>query len=102
MQEFLWGALAMSAWIGGLFFFRFWWLARDRLFLYFSFAFWILAANWLCLVLSPRADEATHWVYLLRVVAFALIIAGILDKNRRVRAGDANRSDLAESTSEKP
>lgn len=100
LQEFLWGALSMSAWVAGLFFHRLWRLGRDRLLLFFSFAFWILALNWLCLALADPANEATHWVYILRVVAFALIIVAIVDKNRRVRSADesarapASRDDV--------
>ena len=37
-----WGALAMACWVAGLFFLRFWRLSRDRLFVFFVLAFWLL------------------------------------------------------------
>jgi hypothetical protein len=85
MNEFLWGALAISAWVVGLVFLRFWKLSRDRLFLCFFLAFWTLALNWLWLGMVPLVDETRHYVFGVRLVAFLIIIAGIIDKNRRSR-----------------
>jgi hypothetical protein len=79
---FLWGATTLGAWVIGLFFLRFWKQTRERLFLYFAAAFWMLAANWLILAISNPPDEGRHWVYAMRIVAFLTLIAGILDKNR--------------------
>jgi len=83
MNQLLYGALAMAAWLAGLFFLRFWRVTRDRLFVFFVLAFWLLALNWLGLGLVPSTLEARHEVYLLRLLAFGLISAGVLDKNRR-------------------
>lgn len=82
MTEFLWGALAMAAWVAGLFFLRFWRVSGDRLFLFFFLAFWCLAANWIVLAAIPREGEPSHHAYWLRLLAFALILVGIVDKNR--------------------
>jgi Family of unknown function (DUF5985) len=87
LLQFLWGALTMAGLVAGLFFFRFWRLSRDRLFLLMGIAFWVLALNWLGLAVLPRIDESRHYVYLLRLLAFLLIIAGIVDKNRSARRG---------------
>jgi Family of unknown function (DUF5985) len=86
MHEFLWGALAMGTLIAGLFFLRFWRQSNDRLFLLMGIAFWVLSLNWLGLALIPWIDETRHYVYVLRLLAFLLIIAGIIDKNRRARS----------------
>jgi hypothetical protein len=83
MNHILWGALAMGSWVAGLFFLRFWRVSRDRLFLFFCAAFWVLAANWFGLATIHPSQETRHYVYLLRLVAFVLILVGIIDKNRR-------------------
>jgi len=77
------GALVASCWIAGLFFFRFYRSTSDRLFLFFASSFWVFSLNWLTLALLPVPQEARHLVFLLRLIAFALILAGIWDKNRR-------------------
>ncbi|MEO8185155.1 MAG: DUF5985 family protein [Deltaproteobacteria bacterium] len=94
MNQLLCGALTMAAWVAGLFFFRFWRVSGDRLFLFFLLAFWSLALNWLGLALLPAASESRHGVFLLRLLAFALIIAGVVDKNRR--SHDRNGGDTHE------
>jgi hypothetical protein len=83
MNAFLWGALALASWLTGLFFLRFWRTSHDRLFAFFAAAFWVLALNWSTLGVANTAFEHLHYVYGLRLVAFVLIIAGIVDKNRR-------------------
>jgi hypothetical protein len=77
------GALALSAWVAGLFFLRFWRSSGDRLFAYFCTAFWLLALNWLGLGLVHWLPETRHQVFLVRLLAFVLIIVAIVDKNRR-------------------
>jgi hypothetical protein len=83
MKQLLWGALAMACWVAGLFFWRFWRDSRDRLFVFFCCAFWVLALDWIALALLPEAEVTLHYIYAIRLLAFALIIAGIVDKNRR-------------------
>ncbi len=75
--------VAMAASLGvGLFFLRMWRESRDRFFALFGLAFWILALNWLALLWASPAAEHRHYVYAIRLVAFALILAAIVDKNR--------------------
>jgi hypothetical protein len=83
MNHFMWGALTMACVIAALFFFKFWSQTRDRLFAAFSAAFATMAVNWAVLGLSTPSDEARHFVYAIRLAAFALIVAGVVDKNRR-------------------
>jgi len=85
IRQVLWGALTMSAWVAGLFFLRFWRTSRDRVFLFLGIAFWILALNWLGLALIHRVEETRHYIFVLRLLAFVLIIVGVLDKNHRGR-----------------
>lgn len=68
----------------GFLFVRYWKDSRDRLFLFFASAFWVFAMDWMTRFFV-RADADRPFTLLLRVLAFALIIAAILDKNRRSR-----------------
>lgn len=86
MNLVLHGALAISAWVAGLFFLRFWALSRDRLFVYFCIAFWLLGLNWLGLAVIHWVPETRHQVFVLRLLAFVLIIVGVVEKNRRARS----------------
>jgi hypothetical protein len=80
--DFISGAVAMGHLVAGLFFLRFWRRTGDSLFLIFAIAFWLLTANVAAFSLGgiPRGDG---WVYLLRLAAFVLIIAAIVNKNLR-------------------
>jgi hypothetical protein len=83
LNYFLQGAAAMACVVAGLFFLRYWKTTRDRFFLFFLAAFFAFALNWGGLAVVQPSQESTHWFYLLRLVAFLLIIAAIIDKNRR-------------------
>lgn len=79
---FLQSVSTMGGWVAGLFFWRFWRDSADRLFAFFAVAFWLLAVSWMLLALFDPTDEARPYVYAIRLVAFGLIIIGMLDKNR--------------------
>jgi hypothetical protein len=85
LGHFLWGALATASLTAALLFLRFWRVGGDRLFAFFALAFGVFALNWLVLGLAAPTEETRHFVYLLRLAAFVLIIAAIVDKNRRSR-----------------
>ena len=76
------GAIVMGYAVAGLFFLRFWRETRDRLFLIFAGAFWILGIQRLALVLSRDMVEDDTGLYLVRLFAFLLILGAIVDKNR--------------------
>ena len=83
MEVFLSGAMVAAYAIVGLFFLRFWRESRDRLFLFFAVAFWLLGLQRLGLtVASPDMPGDSMWLPILRLVAFLVILAAILDKNR--------------------
>ena len=84
--QFLSGAAMLAAAAIGLFFLRFWCQTRDRFFALLALAFWIFAANRLVLTVLGDGNEASVYVYLARLGAFALILAAIVDKNRSRRA----------------
>jgi type II secretory pathway component PulM len=81
--QFMWGALAMANATAALFFLRFFRDTRDRLFALFGGGFLALAINYAVLALVQPSREERHYVYLIRLVAFLLILFGVIDKNRR-------------------
>lgn len=83
MSQFLGGALWVSSTVAGLVFLRYWKISRDRLFLYFCAAFWVMALQWLLMAIVQPPGEERHYFFLMRLTAFLLILAGIVDKNRR-------------------
>jgi uncharacterized membrane protein HdeD (DUF308 family) len=76
------GAIIAMYAVAGLFFLRFWRETADRLFGIFALAFWLLGVQRMLLVLDLDPTEGHVWVYLLRLVAFVLILLAIIDKNR--------------------
>jgi hypothetical protein len=84
----LFGALVILALVAALFFLRFWKATGDRFFSFFAIAFIALGANWALLIGRDPADEYTAYVYLLRLLAFLLIVWAIVDKNRRSSHSD--------------
>jgi hypothetical protein len=76
------GAITMGYAVAGLFFLRFWQETRDRLFLIFAIAFWMLGLQRLALALSRNMVEDDTVLYLVRLFAFLLILGAIIDKNR--------------------
>jgi hypothetical protein len=85
MNEFVSGALAISQAFAALFFFRFWKESRDRLFGIFGAAFLLLATQRTLLTAAPAGEAMVVALYLIRLLAFVLIIVAIVDKNRKGR-----------------
>jgi len=86
MNQFLWGALCLAALIIALFFWRFWTQSHDRLFVFFSLAFCTLSLHWLGLAIVNPLTESRHYLFVLRLLAFLLILVAIIDKNRRAKS----------------
>ncbi len=83
LNNLIGGSLIAGYLLAGLFFFKFWKSSRDTLFVLFAAAFWILAGQRLLLTLSTdKLEDQTH-LYVLRLLAYLLILAAILNKNRR-------------------
>lgn len=81
MLEFVSGLIAMGFCVSALFFARYWRQTRDGLFAAFAAAFALLALNQTLLAFSHVPIEERSPLYLLRLAAFALIIAAVLGKN---------------------
>lgn len=82
LLSFLFGATAMACLAVAGFFLRYWRTSRDRLFLLFAVAFMALAANRIAVATVHLSAENVPYLYLLRLLAFALIAFAIVDKNR--------------------
>lgn len=83
LSVFLAGGTATASLAIGLYFFRFWRRTGDRFFLIFSLAFSVFTANRLALLAIGDDNEAARTlVYAIRLAAFLLILAAIVDKNR--------------------
>ena len=87
MKEFLWGMLAFASAVASLLFLRYGKVTRDRLFLYFSAAFAAMMFNWIGLAVIEQDTEHRYLAYFLRLIAFVLILIGIIDKNLRASRG---------------
>jgi hypothetical protein len=84
MNQFLYGVIFVSALVATVFFFDFWRRSKDPLFLWFSLAFGLLGFERLVLAFLPWDSE--YKVYLIRLLAFVLIIIAVVQKNRRKKS----------------
>jgi len=82
MTQFFWGATAALCAVAALFFFKFWRRTGDGLFAALAAGFGALSVHWTALALIHPASETRHYVYFVRLVAFGLIIGGVIYKNR--------------------
>jgi drug/metabolite transporter superfamily protein YnfA len=80
--DFVSGATMASALVVALLFFRYWRQSHDRLFLMFALGFLVFSVSRLILAFLEEDDEGRVYVYGLRLAAFLLILAAIIDKNR--------------------
>jgi hypothetical protein len=85
VNNILTGAIVMGSLVIALFFLRFWRNTHDRLFLYFSLSFGIEALHRLYSALTNDGGEDSPLHYLVRLVAYGLIIWAILEKNLPAR-----------------
>jgi hypothetical protein len=92
MDQFLRGAIAMACLVAGLFFLRFWRQTRDRLFIIFAGAFWLLGLTRVAVALTINHDEQRIFIYMIRLAAYLLILTAIIDKNRSLVSMPADPS----------
>jgi amino acid transporter len=82
---FISGVLVLGYLVAATFFLRFRRQTGERLFTMFAAAFALLAAQRAALTVSSALPLAEEWYYVLRLLAYLLIIAGIVVKNRESR-----------------
>jgi len=82
LYDFLSGAAAFGFFACALFFVRFWRRTREQLFLAFSLSFALLGVGQSVIALAEIPTEEKGALYLIRLVAFLLILVAIYRKNR--------------------
>jgi hypothetical protein len=82
MNQMLLGAIALASIVAGQFFFSFWRRTRDRFFLLFALSFWAEGLSRVYTGLMETLLEDNPGTYLIRLLAYSLIILAIVDKNR--------------------
>lgn len=80
---FIHGAVAMGCAVAAVFFLRFWQESRDRLFVLFALAFALLSVSYVLLGTNAFASEWRVNIFILRLIAFCVILYAIFDRNRR-------------------
>lgn len=75
------GAISLASIIAGAFFLRFWKNTRDRFFLFFALSFLLEGINRFVLGMQGALNEDYAGYYLIRLLAYGLILVAILDKN---------------------
>jgi hypothetical protein len=80
MDNLLTGAITMASLVITLIFLRFWRNTGDRFFLYFSLSFLIEGLHRLYSALNNNAEDSPLH-YLIRLLAYGLILCAILEKN---------------------
>lgn len=81
IDSFLLGVIATSSIVASLFFLKFWRRTHDSLFIFFAVAFLIEGLNRTAILFAVRPSEGSPWIYIVRLAAFLIILAGILRKN---------------------
>jgi uncharacterized membrane protein HdeD (DUF308 family) len=82
LEGFLLGIIVTASLASGVFFLKYWRRTRDSLFLAFGAAFIIEGINRTAFLLLDRPDEGSPAIYVVRLLAFLLILAAIVRKNR--------------------
>ena len=77
------GATMLGFFAVALFFLRFWRRTRDRLFQLFAISFAVMGVQRMLVIALQQKDERTELaLYIMRFVAFLIILWAIIDKNR--------------------
>jgi uncharacterized membrane protein HdeD (DUF308 family) len=82
LEGFLLGVIVTASLACGVFFLKYLRRTRDSLFLAFGAAFIIEGINRACFLFLDRPDEGSPAIYVVRLLAFLLILAAIVRKNR--------------------
>ena len=85
LAHILLGAVIMGDVIAALFFVRFWKMTGDRFFLFFSASFLAIAISRLVVDEGIPPFGLEPLGYMIRILSYLFIIAGILYKNRGTR-----------------
>lgn len=81
IEGFLLGVIVTTSIVAAGFFWRFYRQTRDTLFLAFAAAFFIEGINRIAFLFLDMPNEGSPAIYIVRLVAFLLILAAIVRKN---------------------
>jgi hypothetical protein len=81
VNDLLTGAIAMASATIAMFFLRFWRNTGDRFFLWFALSFGIEGAHRVYSAFAYQDNEDAPLHYLIRLLAYGLILWAILEKN---------------------
>jgi len=85
IEGFLLGVIVAASITAAGFFWKFWRQTRDTLFLAFAAAFFIEGVNRIAFLFIDSPNEGRPAIYVVRLVAFLLILAAIVRKNWGMR-----------------
>ncbi|HTU33493.1 MAG TPA: DUF5985 family protein [Candidatus Acidoferrum sp.] len=94
VEAFLLGVIAITSLMAGLFFLKFWRRTHDSLFLAFSIAFLMEGINRVATLNTVHPNEASPWIYTVRLIAFLIILGGVLHKNYGAQRSPRQRKEL--------
>jgi hypothetical protein len=80
-EAFLVGVIAMASLTAGLFFLKFWRDTGDSFFLAFAASFTTESFYRGTILFLPKPNEGNHWLYMVRLLAYLLILFAIVRKN---------------------
>jgi uncharacterized membrane protein HdeD (DUF308 family) len=81
IEAFLLGVIATASLTAGTFFLKFWKKSHDTFFLAFVVYFLTEGGIRIAHLFFARPNEASPWIYVIRLLALILILAAILRKN---------------------
>lgn len=90
---FLSGIAMATFCASGIFFLKLWKASHDRFFMFFAVGCWLLSLERVVSLFVHGAFnpaniteiETSSWVYLMRLLAFVMILIAILEKNRKAK-----------------
>jgi hypothetical protein len=81
IEGFLLGVIVTASLVAAAFFWKFWRQTRDTLFLAFAAAFFVEGVNRISFLFIESPNEGSPTIYVVRLVAFLLIVTAIVRKN---------------------
>ena len=82
IQGFLLGIIVTASLTAAVYFLKFWRRTRDPLFMAFAAAFTIEGLNRLTYLFLDSPNEGSPVIYVVRLLAFLIILVAIVRKNR--------------------
>jgi hypothetical protein len=81
IEGFLLGIIVTASIVAAAFFWKFWRQTKDLLFLAFAAAFLVEGINRTSFLFIDSPNEGSPAIYVVRLIAFLLILAAIVRKN---------------------